>query len=73
MVDAVFDGVQWDAPNAFVRRRHHIDVIVRTDDRPRVGEFHEGERVDVGDPSEALRMARENEFGDVWLVVGRSA
>lgn len=74
MVDAVFDGVQWDAPSNFVRRRPHHDALVRTDDAPRVGEFHEGERIDDrADSIEALRMAQENEFGNVWLVVGRLA
>lgn len=74
VVRAMFDGVQWTAPNKFRRTLGMVDVI--TFDRPTIGQEITGRLADEwGKDSYASRMKAEAEdFGDVaYLVIGERA
>lgn len=75
IVDAVLDGVQWDAPRSLRRTSAHVDVVVETV-RPVIGSIVEGVLAELVDPDsyEARRLVAVKSFGgEAYLVVGRRA
>lgn len=72
VVEAVFDGVQWDGFLKPRRTKNHADVLL--EERPELGAVVEGKLCELVDPDpyEARRIfARDTFGGEAFVAVGR--
>lgn len=72
IVEAVFDGGQWDGYLKPRRTNAHADVI--TTERPTIGAELEAPLAELYDPDpyEARRIVARDSFGgEAWIAVGK--